>query len=98
LPNSARNGISACSRNGLKISDFYLNPLLVLLIPTTAAHVGLTHSTRRENLEMPPATPLDLHVGIPTTLVAQRLDYIYIHMYMYTCTLSSRNFLLARLE
>jgi hypothetical protein len=28
LPNSARNGISICSRNDLKISDFYLNPLL----------------------------------------------------------------------
>ena len=28
LPNSARNGISICSRNDLKISDFYLNSLL----------------------------------------------------------------------
>jgi len=28
LPNSARNGISVCSRNDLKISDFYLNALL----------------------------------------------------------------------
>ena len=30
LPNSARKGISACSRNGLKISDFYLNSLLLV--------------------------------------------------------------------
>jgi hypothetical protein len=32
LPNSARNRISACSRNDLKISDFYLNSLLDLEI------------------------------------------------------------------
>jgi len=31
LPNSARNGISVCSRNDLKISDFYLNSLLEVL-------------------------------------------------------------------